>query len=415
MLKIRKFLREESRNVINIMVLNGPLIFRSTTALMGMRFEAEEGAGLGYKIFMALLFVMGSLPIVNKFRGLRCDSKVILPLFVISVFIISGYINQDAISGSYYLQMICFCPPAICVALTMDQKNGIPGMAKWMDLLLPYFAFALIFMIRNVMIAKLEGEETSYDQQASYYAAFLFVMDIFLLRYHDRYPSFKLLNNKWYTLLKVILLPYFIVACFFSGGRGAAVLIFIGILYNIDLLKKISARMIWKSIVVVIILLMIGSYVLSKLSLDYAELLIQNYERISALIEGGHVNTEASAGRDNIWLDALNVWAESPIFGYGLFSYLNHFYIRPHNLFLEMLLQGGMVLVSIFCYILLRSFIKFRKMLRIDKSQIMLMPFILLTFMMLMVSGSYWVYGLFWFILVYIYYYNISLARKLKY
>lgn len=412
MLKIRRFLGEEIRNIINILVLNGPLIFSSAAALMGMRFEREEGAGISYKIFMALLFVLGTLPVLKKFHGLKCDLKVFVSLFVITFFIVDGLFNQDVIPTSYYLQMVCFCPPAICVALTMDQQNGISGMAKWMDLLLPVLAVALIFMVRNVMLVKLEGEENSYDQSASYYSAFLFIMDIFLLRYRDCYPSFKLLNNKWYTLLKIFMLPYFVVICFFSGGRGATVLIFIGILYNIDLVKKITARMFWKSIVVVLILLVISTYALSKLSLDYADLLTHNYERISALIEGGHVNTEASAGRDNIWVDALNVWSESPIWGYGLFSYLNYFYIRPHNIFLEMLLQGGLILVSIFSYILIRLYIKFRRIMKIDKSQIFLMPFILLTFMQLMVSGSYWVEGLFWFILVYIYYYNTRLARR---
>lgn len=412
MLKVRQFIREEKRNFINILVLNGPLIFNSAAALMGMRFEKEEGAGVSYKIFMALLFVIGVLPILKKFHGLKCDNKVIIPLFIISIYIIAGFFEQEAIAGSYYLQMICFCPPAIGVALTIDQKEGVPGMARWMDLLLPFFAISLIFMIRNVMFVRLEGEVNSYDQSASYYAAFLFIMDVFLLRYHGRYPSFTFLDNKWYRVLKISLLPYFVVACFFSGGRGATVLILLGILYNIDLVKKVSVRMIWKSILVVIVLLIVVSFALSKLSFDYAELLLHNYERISALIEGGQINTSASAGRDNIWKDAFNLWGESPIFGYGLFSYLNHFYIRPHNIFIEMLLQGGLLLVTIFIYILWRSILKYNKILKIDKSQIMLMPYVLTTFTQLMVSGSYWVEGYFWFILVYIYYYNLRLAKK---
>lgn len=413
MLKFRRFLREEKRNIINIMVLNGPLIFSSTTALMGMRFEREEGAGSGYKIFMAFLFLLGTFPALKKFRGLKCEFKVLVPLFLITLFIIIGFFSQDLIPTSYYLQMVCFCPPAICVALTMDQQNGLLGMIKWMDLLLPILAASLVFMIRNVMLVRLEGEVNSYDQSASYYSAFLFIMDIFLLRYRDRYQAFSILDNKYYRILKIILLPYFIVACVFSGGRGAMILLIIGILYNVDLVKKITARFFWKTITILIILILVVSLVLSKLSFDYEELLIHNYERIFALIEGGHVNTEASAGRDNLWVDALKCWSESPIWGYGLFSYLTHFPIRPHNLILEMLLQGGLILVAIFGYILLRTYLKYRKMLKIDRRQILLMPFILLTFMQLMVSGSYWVNGFFWFILVYIYYYNLTTARKL--
>lgn len=396
----------EIKNLTNLLILNGPMIFMSLTALMGMRFDREEGAGGVYKAYMVMLFIFGVLPILKKVITGHFSSKFVLPLFVISVFIAVGLIQQ--LDSSFLLQMGCFAVPAICVALTMDQKTGLIGMMKWFELLLPLFAISFIFLIRNMMFVKLEGEVNSYDQSASYYAAFLFIIDIYILRYKNYCQSFAFLDHKWFLFFKIFMLPYLLVVCFFAGGRGAVVLIIISLIFQANLLKKLPVHYYGKGCLIVIVLSIVVYFGIGKLSIDYFDLLEHNYERISALVEGGHIDTSASSGRDNIWKDAIDTWASSPLIGYGLFSYLDFFYIRPHNIFLEVMLQGGLVLLSILCYILLRTFIKYRKLLRTDHNQVFLMPFLLFTFVELSLSGSYWFEPFFWFVLVYIYNYSFK-------
>lgn len=403
----------DRKNLINTLVLNGPLIFFSITALMGMRFSPEEGAGLLYKIYMAVLFVIGVNPIIKKFIKNQFENKYVLPLFVVVFYIFFGYIQLHD-DGGFFMQMVCFTIPPICIALTMNQHEGLLGMMKWIELLLPIFAISFIFMIRNMLFVRLEGDLTSYDQSASYYAAFLFIIVVYLLRYNNVRPKFAFLDRKWVKAVEVILLPYFFVVCFFGGGRGAVVLIFVCLFFQVNLLKRIPIGYYWKGFFILIVLSFFVYIGIERLSDEYSDLLKHNFDRISALIEGGHVDASASSGRDKIWKDAFNTWTVSPLFGYGLFSYMDHFYIRPHNLFLEVMLQGGLVLLFILCYILFRAFIKYRRMLKIDKSQIFLMPFLLFTFTELSLSGSYWFEPFFWFVLVYIYSFNLKKARNIK-
>ena len=145
--------------------------------------------------------------------------------------------------------------------------------------------------------------------------------------------------------------------------------------------------------------------VLGKLSDGFLSLLDNNFERITSLFDHGGINTSASSGRDEIWKDAWVLISERPILGYGLFSYLSHIN-WPHNIFLEVLLQGGFVLFLVLITILLLSLGKYSRMIRKDKSQMWLVPLIIYVFTQLLFSGSYMFETYFWFSLSYIYNYR---------
>ena len=82
----------------------------------------------------------------------------------------------------------------------------------------------------------------------------------------------------------------------------------------------------------------------------------------------------------------------------------------PHNLFLEIMLQGGLLYLTLFVFILMMAYGKYRKMLLFDKSQVLLMPFAIYTFTQLFFSSSFIFEPLFWFVLAYIY--NFSFPEE---
>lgn len=391
---------EERTNLLNTIILNGPMFYMSLAALMGVRFTYSEGAGPAYKIFMVFIFLLGIMPFCQLYYKMRYNLRKIFPLSILAVYIIVGLI-QLGYDDPFFLQMVCFAIPPTCIAMTMNPQNGLSGIMKWMDLLLPLFSLSFVFMVINIYLNKLD-DEGNYDQSASYFIAFCFLVDVYLLRYKNYYHCFHFLDKKWYTIFKILLLPYFVVVAFFGGGRGAFLTIIIGVVLNLGVFKKLNLKRLCTGCLITLLIVLLGGYGLSRLNADYFDLLTSNFERIYAVVEGGHIDTSASSGRDTIWADALKLWLDSPLYGFGLFSYLNHFYIRPHNIFIEMLLQGGILLLLVFCFILVRSVIKYWKMLHLDKKQIFLMPFIIYCSTILMLSGSYWFEPFFWFVLSYI-------------
>lgn len=63
----------EIRNIINTLVLNGPVFFFCIAALLGIRFGSEEegGAGISYKLYMSILLLMGTLLFLRDFLNRR--------------------------------------------------------------------------------------------------------------------------------------------------------------------------------------------------------------------------------------------------------------------------------------------------------------------------------------------------------
>lgn len=390
-------------SLIYVIVLNGPLFYFSICALLGIRFDTEEGAGIIYKIYMvSLLFLGGFMWIRRAFLG----GVKFFPLLILMFYAIVG-VWQGYMYHRLFLQMICFSIPATCVALSIKNRDELAEIMKYMDLFLPIFAFAFVYMIKDIYLSSLEGLG-SYNQNASYMIAYCFLIDIFLLLYSDNYPKFKLLDNKWYTAFKVALLPYFVVLAFFGGGRGAFITIIVGFLFVITRIKN---RISFKKIIIVflglLLLVFLVIFVLSRLSSDYLELLNHNYNRITALVADGSIDTSASSGRDEIWKRARMLILDKPLLGYGLFSYLA-VSNWPHNIFLEVLLQGGMFLFIILIIILLLSFSKYHRMLKYNQDQIWLVPLMIYAFTELLFSGSYIFQPYFWFSISYIYNYNIK-------
>lgn len=394
-------------DILNTLVLNGSLIYMSLCAIIGIRFDPEEGAGPIYKIYMAFLFLLGILIYLRGLINRKVYTvKEVLPLLVLAFYIFVGFF-QLSLSSLFFIQMVCFSVPATCIALNMRKRSEFEGLMRMLDLLLPFFSLSFVFMVININLSKIEGDGAAYDQTASYFIAYCFLVDLFLLRYKDYYKSFHFLDNKWYRLFKVLLLPYFIVMAFFSGGRGAFVTILVGLFFNIGLVKKINPRKFWLGMLSFIIILILVVSIINKLNEDFFDLLSTNFERIYALIEGGHLDTSASSGRDQIWAEAFDLFMDNPLLGYGLFSYMQYI-MYPHNFVLEILLQGGLIMMTIFVVFFVRAFGKFRKILKEDKRNILLLPFIIYSLTQLLFSGSYTFEPFFWFVLSYIYAYNLK-------
>ena len=350
------------------------------------------------------LWVRGVLRNTNKLSRA-------FPFYVLLIYIITGVL-QGYTDHRLFLQMVCFSVPATCIALNMKRRGELAEVMKLMDFLLPVFAVSFIFMVRNIYASSLENTG-SYNQNASYMIAYCFLIVVFLLLSNKSYPKFRFLDKKWYTVFKIILLPYFVVLSFFGGGRGAFITILVGSVVAFWINRKhFSSKMIIKVGLLLVVAVGVIVIALGKLSDEFLSLLSENFERITSLVDNGSINTNASSGRDDIWKAAWKLIIDNPVLGYGLFSFLSKI-IWPHNIFLEVLLQGGFFFLTIFLTILLLAFNKYRIMIKLDKTQIWLIPLMIHVFTQLLFSASYMFETYFWFSLTYIYNYRFFKRRRL--
>lgn len=401
----------KKETIINTVILNGPLFYFSACALLGIRPDPEEGMGIMYKIYLVSLLLMGFFLWIKGVLKSKNSIAKALPLYILFVYIFVGYL-QGFSEHRVFLQMLCFSVPATCVALNIKGREELAEIMKLMDLLLPILSLSFMFMVKNIYLAKM-AYGGAYDQTASYLIAYCFLIDIFLIAHENDYPKFKFLDKKWYKMVKFCLLPYFVVLSFFGGGRGAFITIVVGLIFIlVRNFKRVSIRKLLRICFGLIILLLLIFFVFGKLTGGYLELFSDNFGRVTSLYGQGGIDTSASSGRDELWTQSWFLIKGKPVIGYGLFSYLSQSN-WPHNIFLEVLLQGGIVLFIILIIILILSFSKYRRMLRFDKSQIWLMPLMIYVFTQLFFSGSYMFETYFWFSLSYIYNYRFIKQRRI--
>ena len=119
-----------------------------------------------------------------------------------------------------------------------------------------------------------------------------------------------------------------------------------------------------------------------------------------------------TSDRDITYGDALDAFYESPAFGYGIYKYADKLGFYPHNIFLQVMVQGGVFYLIIFVTFITVLFVKALRMLK-DSTNSLLIIIALYPFVLLLFSGSYTRDPLFWFLVTYLFVVNYTPKSKL--
>jgi len=211
------------------------------------------------------------------------------------------------------------------------------------------------------------------------YASLLSILSVFAL-YLIYSPS-----SKAWSIIGAIsyVLAFYSVYLTFSRG-GLLTFIFAFVMSTITFARKGKGML--KAVFFVLFFLIIIT-ILSKTSVINSAAL---YERFLGKYSSGSLSNFTS-GRSDLWKAGLSVIWERPIFGFGGSGYSSRFINleevgKPnvfHNLFLEILIQYGLIGFTIFFLIIARTFRGYVFTLRLyqrnkDPEGILLLPFICL-------------------------------------
>ncbi|WP_139279625.1 O-antigen ligase family protein [Tangfeifania diversioriginum] len=190
-------------------------------------------------------------------------------------------------------------------------------------------------------------------------------------------PMITLYSKKTvYSLLAAFFLFLTILAI---GSRGAAVIFFVYLIYDLFQSNKKLVVLILLILGVLILLLPIFAQWLQNVGISSRTLKLLLSERIIT-----HMS-----GRDLIYEKMINVFFENPIKGIGLFGdryYLNGAY--THNLILELFLNWGFIGATLILgFFSLKFIITFKKSNKANRN--ILIKYFLAGVMPLMFSGSY--------------------------
>ena len=127
----------------------------------------------------------------------------------------------------------------------------------------------------------------------------------------------------------------------------------------------------------------------------------------SYVSDSGAIDMSQTSERDVVYQGLFQLIDNMPLNGYGFFhlyevcqrSIQQHY---PHNIFFEVLLQGGYLLFFVFCVIYAIFLKKIFNTIILHNKSICVLPLITYPLIELLFSGTYIKSALFWFVVIYI-------------
>lgn len=374
-----KYLKDISSGFFILVVAFSYSIYFVIATFLGIPQE-----GVVFRLFSGILAVVVAFVFFLSIH--RIPRRIYIGGLLLCAIIILLYFSTrcfyDEVNNrytSYFLSMGVRFIPAVLTGMYMLSHDDI--MKKVEYALLPFILLYTITLASvaftaniGVNIAQTFNTDFLNYQSISYYSIFAFGFNMYLIvQCSNSYTRYRR-----YILIALAILQ--VIITIMAGGRGAFVLGCVFTLYFA--LKHITFSKLISYILIGLAVLLTINAILSD-----NEIFKMGFERIFNFFG----NTEA-IGTDNRWIRwnlAWNAFTKSPVFGHGLGSVFYEVGFYSHNIFTDMLCEGGVVLFLIFIFVLMK-FIRASQILITEdyRNEIIVIVF-LCSFVMNSFSGYY--------------------------
>ena len=351
-----------------VSILAVPLFF-SIMGLFGLEYEGSESSPV-YVIYVVLIATLSMLTYLyaSVKKGILKQEiiliAIIIVLFVLHILWVVFDPVQTVLIPDFLIFFLLLGLPGFFSAATIIKLNLVFQFVRIMEVMLLIVAFGIILFsviptFTGVITASLAG--ASY-QSLSYYSAFVFGM---LLVYSTKIPTnlrFSWTKSKWYLGFTYGIMISCVLGTLLGGGRGAFLLLiaysFIHLVSSISILR-LNLNSLIRGFVKLIAT--VFSFVFFIKFFGEKDFIQTGFKRATQFIssDGSIDLEEGSSGRDVVYNIAIDYINQSPLIGYGPFGFRDKT-IQGHNLFLEVLLQFGIIgfilFVILMIFLIIRVF-----------------------------------------------------------
>lgn len=397
------------KNIIMCIGIISINMFFIISSIVGYEYGGASESNI-YKIycFLVAIFNIGIFAhgvLKKKIKLFKKDLFLIIgiPLFLIINMMITLIIHSkiEGFAINYYFKyFLLWSYPAILIGVYIARNNIINDVFKYIDCFVLIGTIAAVVSTINQLILKgsFTGIGGATYQVLSYIAAFTYGLNLYTFFYGELYVRFGIFRGKKYKIISFIFLFLEVFSVIISGGRGGIVLVLIYSLYIFFMsIKVINYKLILKNIILASIFITIFSLTLPVMLQN--KTFKNSYDRVFAFIaDDGGINWDGTSGRDIVYLEGIDEIKENLLLGKGFFLTP----INPHNLFLEILINGGVIyLVCILMFILFIIY-KLKKIISSNEKNKLVLIILLYPTTMLMFSGTYLTNTELWFCLSFI-------------
>ncbi|KFZ29209.1 hypothetical protein IDAT_05930 [Pseudidiomarina atlantica] len=374
-----------------------PLFF-SVMGLLGLEHESSDSS-MAYVIYV--MSIAGSSLIIYIFstvkHGVLKGEALLLGIIIIFLAVHKIWVLFDPLNTILFPEIFIFfllfgLPGFLSAAATL-KLGLLPDLIRVSEILIVVMSvgiisFSVLPSLAGIRVASLAG--ASY-QTLSYYGAFAFGM---LLIYNFHLPNqlrFRVSSQSWYRLANYCLMIGCLTACILGGGRGAflllgayfimGVLLFFSDKTNFRTTRRLTSTVFKLMSIIVVAIIFVTTFGEN----DFVQ---AGFDRATQFIgDDGAIDLErGSSGRDVVYSWALEYIQQQPIIGYGPFGFRDKT-LHPHNLFLEIWLQFG--IIGVFIFLMVGAALLLKTFKNRDQYTIWIFSLFLYPFVMTMFSGTY--------------------------
>lgn len=328
--------------------------------------------------------------------------------FWVSLIILIVILGMMAFTGVYYkdfggeflsalLSYASLSMAAFLLGFVFIEKNDFTTLRK----VLPFFILMLTFVSTEAVIKTLKSwdglvhAETINDinyQNCTYYAAYALGLNLYqLTSLHETNSG---INKKTAIIagriLLVILLPVQLFTVLCGGGRGGFLLAVGMLLYFALVILRDNRRKAGYTTVIMVMVLIVAAALIAYFSVQGDT--IRGFSRITKFLSSPKDND-----RNKQYVEAIEYFLSSPIIGNGIGSVWFTLGFYSHDIFTDLLCEGGVLWTGTFVLIMIWYTMKEVHMILENKAYRFGLIIFLFAFVMLLFSGYYLTEPMFWF------------------
>jgi len=406
------------KNVILVSTLISGLLFFSVLSIFGIEYQGINESP-SFAIFCIALAALSILVILIDFFPLKKFSLngstiifLLLPVFI-SLFFFAEQTSSE-LALTQFRNYLVFSLSSTYIGIYVARRRWLAHIAKWFEIVMIIFSVSIMV---SLIVPFFNNEEfssfagSSY-QTASYISAFAYSLNLFFLLFGNRYELFKFHYFKIYKILMYILLPVQITGVLVSTGRGGFVVVFVSTIVFLWLKGKDQKEGIKNVLMIILFLTLSGLIFLPRLI--HNELFLSSSGRVFSYISGSGIDMSQTSGRERVFSNAIKLIKDRPFTGYGMFGYYDFIDDYPHNIFLEVLLNGGILYLLFTLLIGFLFFKKLKLLIKQEPENLFVLAIFIYPITELMFTGTYISTSLFWFVISYVFCYSVQINEVNK-
>lgn len=347
-------------------------------------------------VVLTNILLFGTMIILNisHYSLRKYSPSIVMATLLLALFMVNILIHNQPLVTEYLLHFICFGIPLLFIPLQyVDLEKVIKSVAIASIIFLPFF---LTHDYGYTVTSGDAGSDSGELMTASYRALPL-ILACFLASMKE-----NRIVVKWgFVVIGIIYFAFLMVV----GSRGAILSVLVYFVFLIiSRAKTKAARLKVTSITLILVLVVATKFdKLIEWIYDKTESAGLSLLAISRLYFKTMQGDNMDSGRGDLISEALRDFGDSPVWGKGIASFQN-FSGYPHNIFVQMLQEGGLILFIPFAIIFL---IALKDLVLGDRNTTYYRA-VLFTFcggvMQLMFSNYFWTSSIYWLFVVLILY-----------